>query len=305
MICNISDVEYTTCQQNGDMSPPLPITDCSKLMKGIVEVVSDEICPFTMYRVGYKLSNELFLELYRSCYDVPNQTAHFVIHQAYPITSPAPRPDQSFTTDGVITGAMAATFQASSIFETFKTLLGSNQNYIASPSDIVFNRGHLVPSADFGFDSQMRLTFKYLNVVAQFGSINRGNWKTLETWIRNQLNNGNFEVLNICTGGFGVLQLPHSITGELISIYLNPPSGNAVPEWLFKTVCDGNNNSYAFLTYNNIFNLTKPTPNCQQVACPATLQFVDTKEAGFSFCCDLNDFLTKNVPHLANVCSVI
>ncbi|EDV91075.1 GH16212 [Drosophila grimshawi] len=255
-----------------------------------------------MYRVGYKLSDTQFLELYRSCYDVPNQTAHFVIHLAYPITSPAPRPDQSFTSDGVISGAAAAFFQAKNIYATFKETLGPNQNFVTSARDLVFDRGHLAASADFGFESYMRLSFKYLNVVAQFGSINRSNWKTLETWIRNQLNDGNFEVLKICTGGFGVLELPHSITGELKPIYLNAPSSNPVPKWLFKTVNDGDGTRYAFLTYNNIHDASIPTPNCQQVACPATLQFVDTKEAGLSFCCDPIDFLTTNVPHLANVC---
>ncbi|EDV91076.1 GH17237 [Drosophila grimshawi] len=302
MICSASNVVETRCQQNNEMSPKLPLTDCSNPPKGIVEVVPDGICPCTMHRVGYKLSDTQFLELYRSCYNVTSQTAHFVIHLAYPSTLPAPRPSQCFTSDRVISGAAADFFKAKKIHKTFKETLGPNQKFVTSDSDLVFDRGHLAPSCDFGFESYMRLSFKNVNVVAQFRGINRSNWKTLETWIRNQLNNGIFQVLKICTGGLGVLELPHSITGELMPIYLNAPSSNPVPKWLFKTVNDGAGTRYAFLTYNNIHDATIPTPNCQQVACPALLKFQSTKAPGNSFCCDPIDFLNKNLPHLANVC---
>lgn len=321
MFCSNRDVVHTTCQQNGRLKPPLPLSDCSNPPKSTVEVVSDESCPHTMYRVGYKLNDQQFLELYRSCYDPGNQTAHFVKHLVYPsmlsrlkwwttnavtsqiFTIPADiaRPEQAFTTDGVISSAGSASFQAKHIYSRFQELLGSHQTFVSSRRELVFDRGHLAPSVDFGFEQYMRQTFKYINVVAQFRRINRSNWKTIENWIRKQLNIGFYPALQVCTGALGVLQLPDS-RGDLKAIYLGAKRSNPIPKWLFKIVSDGAGTHLAFLTYNNIHDIETLSPNCRQVSCPFSLQLIPNREAGLSFCCDPIDFIRRNVPHLANVC---
>ncbi|XP_030370973.1 uncharacterized protein LOC115621457 [Scaptodrosophila lebanonensis] len=302
MICDAKNVVQTKCQANGNFTLSLPMVDCNKPVRASVEAIPDRSCPHTMYRVGHDLGDEGFLDVYRSCYDVSNATAHYTIHVIYPYKLNANRPGQGFTTDGVITGATAATFEAKSIYARFKELFGSDQTYIKSARDQVFDRGHLAPSADYVFEQNMRQTFKYINVVAKFRTINRSNWKTIENWVRNLLTDGGYEALQVCTGGLDVLQLPSS-NGQLKSVYLGPGRVNPVPKWLFKIVSDGEESLYAILTYNNVHNSSAPLPpHCQRVQCPQTLAVQDTKEAGFTFCCEPNSFINKNVPHLAGVC---
>jgi len=85
MICDSQNVVQTTCQATGNFEPALDaLGDCSKPIKATVEEITDNTCSYNMYRVGYKMSNVEFLELYRSCYDTNHQAAHFVIHQTYP-----------------------------------------------------------------------------------------------------------------------------------------------------------------------------------------------------------------------------
>ncbi|KAL7730009.1 hypothetical protein ACLKA6_009303 [Drosophila palustris] len=300
MICDSQNVVQVTCQQTGQFAPQLPLADCSNPIKATVEAIVDNTCSYTMYRVGYKLSQEVFLELYRSCYDPSTQTAHFVLYQAYPHNLGS-RPDQAFTTDGVITGADAASFQAKNIYQRFEELLGPQQSYISSARDLVFDRGHLAPSAIFGFEQYQRITFKYINAVPQFAGNNRGNWKVNENWVQKQLSDGNFAEFKICTGALDVLQLKDT-SGQLKSIYLNGDYGNPVPKWLWKIVNDGAGSRFAFLTYNNIYDTVAPTPICQQIPCPSSLTFNPDPNMGSSFCCDPSDFITRNIPHLTNVC---
>ncbi|EDW16527.2 uncharacterized protein LOC6575046 [Drosophila mojavensis] len=301
MICSSQDIADITCQPNGRFKPSLTaLGNCSNSEKETVEVVVDSHCPYTTYRVGYKLNDDEFLEIYRSCFDAANQRAHFVKHLVYPVKLNG-RPAQAFTTDGIISSAAAATFQNKHIYKRFKELLGQSQSYVNSPRDLVFDRGHLAPSLDFGFEQYMRQTFKYINIVAQFRSINRSNWKTIEFWIRKQLKNDLYPALHVCTGVLDVLQLPDN-QGQLTDIYLGARNSNPVPKWLYKLITDNADTCLAILTYNNIHDSMIPSPNCRQVACPLSLQLIPEKESGLTFCCDPHDFIEKNVPQLGTFC---
>ncbi|EDW81498.2 uncharacterized protein Dwil_GK10992 [Drosophila willistoni] len=301
MICDANNVRQTTCKSGGRFEPSLPMSDCHKPIKASVQQIADPSCPYTMYRVGYKLNEQTFLEIYRSCYDVANVAVHFTLHLVYPNNmSGSGRPVQTFTTDNIISGAQASSFEAKNIFKRFKELLGAQQTYVTSERDLVFDRGHLAPSADFVF--HQRQTFKYINVLAQFRTINRHNWKKIENWIRRELTLGHYDALKICTGGLGVLRLPDA-SGHKQSIYLDGAQRNPVPEWLFKIVSDGSNKRFVFLTLNNVHVREKPSPNaiCEIVACPQTIHLEQSKEAGFTFCCVPTDFLNRNLPQLANL----
>ncbi|XP_064544039.1 uncharacterized protein LOC135432319 [Drosophila montana] len=306
MVCTSNDVKDTTCNGNGLLVPPLPFDDCTSQPKATAEVVQDKSCPHKMYRVGYKLDDGQFLELYRSCYDVEHLTAHFVKHSVYPNTLSIARPPQGFTTDRVISGNQAASFEASRIYSRFASLLGQQQGFVKSKRDMVFDRGHLAPSADFNFGEHMSATFKYINLVAQYQGVNRGNWKTIETWIRKQANMGPYRELQVCTGGLGVLQLPDS-SQVPTAIYLEGTNSNPVPKWLFKIVKDVAATPpapihIAILTYNNIENTGTVSPPCQQILCPFANVLNSDGKKGLTFCCDPKEFIRNNVPHLENVC---
>ncbi|XP_070073366.1 uncharacterized protein [Drosophila takahashii] len=286
----------TTCQTNGLFNPPLPTLNCSKEIKSSIETVArDPTCAFTLYKVGFPFGNT-FLEVYRSCYDAKTMTALFSIHKVYPTHLTSYR-RKSWDRDNLISPADEALFTKEKIYERFKTLLGTGQTYISSKSTDSFDRGHLTPSADYTFYKVLGLTNKYLNVIAQSSSINRGRWAQIEKWVRDQVSNGQYDVLKVCTGGLEVLELNDTHQNP-IQIYLGPGK-LPVPKWTYKIVSHASGHNVVILMTNNGWenNALNPASVCRRVSCP---QGINT--AGNTFCCDHFDFIARNVPWLTGVC---
>ncbi|XP_020810486.1 uncharacterized protein LOC110185818 [Drosophila serrata] len=285
MWCNPQDIRAATCQraQGNRVSfrPPLPMT-CQRAPAALTTPVPDRSCPATMYRVGYNVGNNQFLELYRACFDRRAVRAIFVDHRVYAKTFFAQRPCVQFSSDGVISPADEASYTTRNIYATFRRLFGNRQTYIANNQDVVINRGHLAASADFLFGDQMCSTFKYVNAVPQFKAINDGNWEAIERWVRSSVTGNQF--VNVRTGARGVLSLPSSSGPKNVFLSGNR---NPVPLWMYKIVRDANNRPIvAFLTLNNIYARQRPAaPNfCQAVNCPINLP--NNARSGFTFCCN-------------------
>ncbi|XP_016997273.3 uncharacterized protein [Drosophila takahashii] len=252
-----------------------------------------------MIRVGFRFGST-FMELYRNCYDIKTATAHFSINKVYPIYMSSDRPLTGFDRDNIISAADADSFQNKNIYQRFKALLGPRQPYIASIKSSSFDRGHLTPVGDYFFPRIMKQTNKYINVVPQYYSINRGNWKTVETWIRKTVKEVQDDVLNVCTGALGVLELSNN-NQQPTQIYL-VPSKIRVPRWTYKIIrSDTTYRKYVILTSNNGWETYRPNSSsvCQEVACPLSLY---TTATGYTFCCDPTEFIRRNVPKLAGVC---
>lgn len=150
---------------------------------------------------------------------------------------------------------------------------------------MTINRGHLVASADFLFVDQMISTYRYINVVPQFKWINEGNWQKIEGWLRNRVPaSGSYRIK---TGGIDVLALRDESTRKAKHVYL---AGNKlpVPQWIYKSVKDSNNNGiYVFLFFNSIYKTgakPKAHESCKEVKCPVKYQ--NNAAAGFYYCCD-------------------
>uniref|UniRef100_B3P5R4 Endonuclease n=1 Tax=Drosophila erecta TaxID=7220 RepID=B3P5R4_DROER len=202
LLCDGNAQVFTsTCQTSGQFSPALPSTNCSKAIQPSVVPTVSSTCPHTMYSVGFQFGNA-FMELYRNCYDATTMTAYFSISLVYPTYLNSGRPPTAFDKDGIISPADEATFQQRSVYNRFTYLFGSGQTYVPSSKSLSFDRGHLTPVADYSFPKILRQTNKYLNVVPQYYSINRSNWKIVENWVRGQK-----DVLKVCTGSLDVLQL--------------------------------------------------------------------------------------------------
>ncbi|XP_017062521.1 uncharacterized protein LOC108102284 [Drosophila ficusphila] len=292
MWCSPRDIRTTTCQagqpaRQGQPArppafrPPLPMT-CTTPPAALTTPVQDRSCPATMFRVGYNVGNNQFAELYRACFDTRAVRAIFVDHQVYAKTFFPQRPCVQFSSDGVISGADEASYTTRNIHATFKLLFGNNQNFIPNNRDTIINRGHLAASADFLFGDQMCATFKYVNAVPQFKTINDGNWEAIERWVRNSVRGNQF--VNVRTGARDVLSLPSPQGNKNVLLSGNR---NPVPLWMYKIVRNSNNQpTVAFLTYNNIYARQRPAaPNfCQAVNCPLPLP--STAAAGFTFCCN-------------------
>ncbi|XP_064542822.1 uncharacterized protein LOC135431546 [Drosophila montana] len=285
MYCSASDVLETQCQDNGQFTLALPMS-CGTPMRSTVVKSRDAACPQTLYIVGYSLEGKQ-LELFRCCHDAQEGRVLYAESDVYYKSFFAKRPWVEFETDQIVTPQEAAAFMKRNTHDAFNCIFGDNQKYLPSPSDLVINRGHLVASADFLFCDQMGSTFRYLNVVPQFKSINDGNWEKIERWLRSQVPAAT--PFRIRTGGIDVLTLQDQ-HGDERSAYLSG-SKLPVPLWIYKTVRDIDGNGiYVFLSYNNIFERNRPEVlhNCQTVACPVSLP--DNANDGFIFCCNPNNF---------------
>ncbi|XP_041447693.1 uncharacterized protein LOC121403836 [Drosophila obscura] len=143
-ICNAADIIQSRCTGN-NFSPPLATTGCSQPISPVVEAIADSSCPHTMYRVGYNVRNLVFLEIYRSCYDASNVKAHFTIYMAHTSTSEADRREY-FTTDRIISGAAASSFQNPKIYERYHQLLAPQTYFVKGESYDLYDRSHLTVS---------------------------------------------------------------------------------------------------------------------------------------------------------------
>ncbi|KRF99134.1 uncharacterized protein Dwil_GK27687 [Drosophila willistoni] len=132
-------------------------------------------CQGQMYQVGYKI-NGTFLELYRSCYDKVNYITRYAEAYIYPSKNiiNADRPKCTFTKDGIMS-----------------------------------DRGHLIAADDFLTYDQKVATFKMVNVIPQFNSIQAtGNWFKIEKFVRSLADQqNNLPRIYVQTGSYGVLTL--------------------------------------------------------------------------------------------------
>ncbi|KAH8362785.1 hypothetical protein KR084_000943, partial [Drosophila pseudotakahashii] len=301
MLCDANGFDtvfHTICQPDGTFDPPLLRSNCGVPIEPSVEEIVDSSCEHTMFLVGFWFGTT-FMELYRNCYDVKTATAHFSINKVYPNYLSSDRPLTGFDRDNIISAVEADSFQKKNIYQRFKALLGPRQPYIASIQSSSFDRGHLTPVADYFFPRIMKQTNKYLNVVPQYYSTNRGNWKTVENWVRRIVKEIPDDFLNVCTGSLGVLELNNNHQ-QPTQIYL-APSKIRVPRWTYKIIRSGVYKKYVILTSNSGWETYRPNASsvCREVSCP--LSFYPT-ETGYTFCCDPDDFIRRNVPRLAGVC---
>jgi hypothetical protein len=92
---------------------------------------------------------------------------------------------------------------------TFTRILGSAESakrYLDPSISFYLSRGHLAPDSDFVDAASQDITYYYINCAPQWQAVNNGNWKALETTVRN-LASGRMADYTIYTGTFGILTL--------------------------------------------------------------------------------------------------
>ncbi|KAH8351865.1 hypothetical protein KR084_000283, partial [Drosophila pseudotakahashii] len=285
----------TTCQLDGTFNPPLPNTDCrDELELDLFEDRNHPTCDFTLYKVGFWFLHT-FMELYRSCYDATTMTADFSIHKVYSSFMKRER-SKTWQLDGLNTGAEEVLYKMDQIYARFNFIFGRRQDYIHTSRSTTFDRGHLAPSADYTFSKFERATFKYLNAVPQHSKSNRGNWKDIEIWVREQ----HADVANVCTGRLGVLELRHPLTRRPTEMYLGVRPMLPVPEWVYKIVSFPSGNRIVILMSNNGWERQSLDPSsvCTPISCPEGIKTIAN-----TFCCEPDSFIDTNVPKLSRVCS--
>lgn len=268
---------------------------CSRRIRAeTVSVENENFCRRQggeFYQVRYTLPAGTIVTLYEVCYNKLSEQPLYTRHKSYGFVMPASTYNRpTFSRGNVVSRARELSFQAAHVYNTFVHLLGDRQAFVPTNKTLILDRGHLVNSQDFLTYDQMDETFKYINVVPQFRGSNRSNWKRIENWIRNLASSSTYA--QVVTGTIGVLSLPHSVTGQDISMYLMADKKNPIPLWLYKVVqyagiC------YAFVTLNNDFNANAQinTNACAIVQCPDGLQFSTAAASGISYCCNYRHFV--------------
>uniref|UniRef100_A0A1A9WCF5 DNA/RNA non-specific endonuclease/pyrophosphatase/phosphodiesterase domain-containing protein n=1 Tax=Glossina brevipalpis TaxID=37001 RepID=A0A1A9WCF5_9MUSC len=302
MICNEKDVTQLLCT-DGQFNIPLPLPYCSNPLRPKLQESHDFYCPYTAYCVGFEFScdnDQYFVVTYRICFDHKHMRAVYTANKAYPYFMR--RPDNIlFNPDEMFTMNLFAAYNKRDIYARFRELLGSQQPFMThNEQERRIDRGHLVPVADFITNNMMSSTFKMINVIPQFHSINSGNWNILEEWARNPINTP----AKVCSGALSsVLKLPNSNDAN-VSMYLRNEL-IPIPLWTFKVVLNSQGVRTVFLQYNNIHDTTPPDiPNdtCLTVPCPPSLNLKDSNFYGYTVCCEQKHFMRKNLQNLEKYC---
>uniref|UniRef100_A0A1B0B124 DNA/RNA non-specific endonuclease/pyrophosphatase/phosphodiesterase domain-containing protein n=1 Tax=Glossina palpalis gambiensis TaxID=67801 RepID=A0A1B0B124_9MUSC len=288
MICNQNDITTVNCANNR-FSQRLPLPGCNNPIQPIREAINYDIsCAFQSYRIAYTvtlMNRPQVFELYRVCFENARYRTLFTVTTVSQFF--LPRADgYTFNPDDIFTPAVFASYNKRDIFNTFERLLGPNQRFFARNEDVRrIDRGHLTAAGDFMTNNMIQNTFRMINVIPQFHSINNGNWRAIEEWARRADN----APARVCSGAFDmVVQLPNR-RNNLVPIHLRGANSIPIPLWTYKIVRNRLNQRTAFLQYNNIHDDQMP-PNiprqigCTVVQCP--LDLPRSNALGFTYCCE-------------------
>ncbi|XP_016926844.4 uncharacterized protein [Drosophila suzukii] len=304
LLCN-GGIQRTgfQCQSNNDFNPPLNTAICSvPFVPSVVQLRKpDCLNPSRMYMVGFNVNGN-FMELYRNCFNGNSLAFQHSIYMVYRHENTAPRPTPPWTSDG-LSGGFDNAYEGRATQACLLTNLGATQ------PQCKFDRGHMTPASAFMFTEHKKATFKYLNAIPQYRGINRGNWKTVETWVNNVVKGlydsttRTYDVLKVCTGAMGVHRLRHTNNNNMISIFLLDNNKIPVPEWMYKIVSHLSGDKWVMLTYNDVIVPAQQDLKqiCRQINCHPGLH-LNGRSVGHTVCCDPFHFISRNVPHLTGVC---
>ncbi|KAH8362782.1 hypothetical protein KR084_000925, partial [Drosophila pseudotakahashii] len=313
LLCN-GGVQPTRfqCQSNNVFNPSLNSAICSAPFEPTVVGVrkTDASCPnpYHLYKVGFYVQGT-FMELYRNCFDGRTLAFQNSIYKVYRHENTAPRPTPPWNADG-LSGGFDNAYEGRATQACLLTNLGATQ------PQCKFDRGHMTPASAFMFTELKKTTFRYLNAIPQYRGVNRGNWKTVETWVNNVvkghfdnpvINNvqirRTYDVLKVCIGALGVHRLRHNNNNNMISIFLLDNNKIPVPEWMYKIVSHLSGDKWVMLTYNdvNLPNQQDINQICQPIDCHPGLH-LSARDVGYTVCCEPYKFIDRNVPHLTGVC---
>ncbi|XP_016985431.1 uncharacterized protein LOC108048967 [Drosophila rhopaloa] len=315
MYCGGEETHTITCKQDKKIflfEPKLPITCGTKLSTDTVIRYNDRKedysdCKKTMYSIGHKIKGQ-FLKLYDACYDTVKLRAVFTQATVFPHVAHLARPkDILFSHEPVMSAFDANSFSQNYIYTRFVKLYGQSQKFVPLITDVKkevktevktgINRGHLTDSSSFLFEDQISLTYKVINIVPQFASINGGNWKKISEWLNTLSLNSR---LTVRTGAMDTLQLLFKQPNRRNvnkPAYLIDDGKNPVPKWIYKIISsnapDGTRTPMiAFLSYNN--DKMDPEPSktlCTEIECP--LVFDMSVESGKIKCCNAVTFIRE------------
>ncbi|XP_011148137.2 uncharacterized protein LOC105188409 [Harpegnathos saltator] len=265
-------------------------------------------CKHNPVEIGFKMGNDFIAtieicyndETYETYYTKFRMTKHIGNFQR---SYPRPQFKQGNFFHGINVNKLY-TFRAQK--ETLAKILGSSDLVAGKLRESVqfLSRGHLAAKSDFIYGSQQRSTFWYVNAAPQWLSFNDGNWKLLETSIRDLVTNRKLD-LDVYTGTHDIMTMKN-IYGVQTRLYLYPERQVLpVPKYFWKVIYDPKSKKgTAFVGLNDPFIQSRYTNMflCLDVTKEITWLKWDPNNvtAGISYACTINE-LRKKIPEIPDL----
>ncbi|KAF2366417.1 DNA/RNA non-specific endonuclease [Trinorchestia longiramus] len=263
------------------------------------------------HQIGFEIQGYGFYPLITVCFDPVLETTlySYNIVRGANIEAKDVNPDRpGFKTgSGFFTVSANTCYEQDSQIALMDTLLGDSSVIDVSKS-YYFSRGHMAPDADFVTEQEEDATYYYINALPQWQSFNNGNWRHLETSVRDLAASRGSDI-EVWSGGWQVLQLD-DINGNPVDIFLGLTQGEAVipaADVTWKVVYDAStDNAAAVVGVNNPYLTSAPDMLCEGSLCEEltwlTGMNVSDYTAGAMYCCAVQDLAVAipNVPDLGS-----
>lgn len=257
------------------------------------------------FKIGFKLSDDRFIEQFLICFNTNSETTLYVRHQMSINSKKIFKMNKIFKKDSIFekTEDIKQLYNRSIQRSTINELLGWEPDvteYI--DQNKMFTHGHIAPVADFFYYLQQKATYRYSNVAPQWSTINSKNWNFIEQQLRKYAKNNHFR-LEVWTGTYGIATLPHKKNGQ-VDLYLgNTQKTIPVPALFWKLFHDPKSNEcIVLITLNNPY---QPDNSIQEICDDISpniswLKWTEekkkNKERGYSYACYYKKF-RETVPY--------
>ncbi|XP_033215923.1 uncharacterized protein LOC117172193 [Belonocnema kinseyi] len=256
---------------NGKAYPFTSFT-CKKPTKSVIKKSGSCLGEFSKIEVGFDISKTL-IPVIEICRNSKTDESYYAkIHMTKSIDGyqkNSARP--SWVTDKLFSGHVNNFYTKKSQLQTLAKILNSEElaeKYLSKNS---LARGHLAPKVDFVYDSEQNTTFSYANCAPQWTSFNGGNWKHIETAVRNFVADNNLKV-TIYTGVHGQMTLKDNKDKEQ-AVFLDIDENNKgyirVPKFYWKIIYDpASLLAFAIVGVNDPFSkeITKDMFLCKDIS---------------------------------------
>ncbi|KAJ8664490.1 hypothetical protein QAD02_006152 [Eretmocerus hayati] len=256
-------------------------------------------------RLGYHLPHGLFEAIVELCHDEQIGTTVWAkslvrhVLGAYKVKGLG-KPSFSIGTSMQYVYDLSGVYKISNQMKTFLEIFENNWTLVQSfiNRGNYLEKGHLAPRADQYYYPSQLATYFYSNSVPMWLSINRGNWREVESLVR--LTSKVLRVdFDIWTGGLGILTLSEKkiFLAKRKNDTLKNSSIVPVPEIVYKIVLDrSTNEGLVFLVINNPYS---EADVMDQLLCDELRQYRQLtmkfarKRFGYTYCCAPADFQNK------------
>lgn len=282
---------------------------CSKSIQETVQEVQDSNCGPTdgggkLVEVGWppdSSATSKLLTQYSVCHSKSKAHTYYSSHELHGEALSSTNYDGSRPNfkegRGFFSGASAGNaYSTKTQEETFKQLLGpAAVQQFFSQQKFFLARGHLSPDADFVYKEWQDATYYFFNVAPQWQPFNNGNWKLVESRVR-EYAESNRKLLNVFTGTYEQLTLPDANGNQVPISLTNKNNQIPVPRLIWKILHDPvTKKNIVFFGVNNPHATVKEIVESGFVLCPddedvcsnSNWNFPKKKDytKGYVYCC--------------------